>query len=74
MGNLLSFKQAIEGLGKTGKERAKALGVSETIYYEMKRGKIPRYITRLVQRPALLEALLDDARAGRTNGNHDEAA
>lgn len=73
MGHLSSFLQAIERLGDTNKARAKALGVSETIYYDIKRGNIPRYIRRLVERPTILEALLDDARAGRTNGNHDAA-
>ena len=70
MGHLSSFLQAIDQLGATNKARAQALGVSETTYYEIKRGEIPGYIRRLVERPVLLEALLDDARAGRNNGNH----
>lgn len=72
MGHLTSFQQALDGLGATNKERARALGISETVFYGIKRGEIPNYIKRLVRQPSLLEALLDDARAGRSNGNHHD--
>lgn len=57
-----SFVQAVDQLGETNKARAEALGVSETTYYEIKRGNLPKYLERLAKHPALIEALLNDAR------------
>lgn len=65
-----SFVKAVDQLGETNKARAEALGVSETTYYEIKRGVFPDYLKRLAKHPVLLEALLDDARSGHTNGSH----
>jgi hypothetical protein len=71
MGEMISFRSAIESLGPTHQQRAKRLGVSMHTYYDLLNGRLTRQIRRLYNHPTLLEALLEDARAGRTNGNHD---
>lgn len=61
--NFSTFLKAVDQLGATNKARAAALGVSETTYYEIKRGNFPEYLRRLVKHPELAEALAADARA-----------
>lgn len=58
-----SFVSAVDQLGETNKARARALGVSETTYYEIKRGNLPKYLERLARHPVLIEALMQDAQA-----------
>lgn len=73
MGNLISFFEALDKLGPTNRERARAMGVSLRTFYDFKAGRLPPFARTLLRHPDLAEALLEDARAGRTNG-HDHPA
>jgi hypothetical protein len=70
MGELISFFEALDGLGKTNRERAKAINVPLRTFYDLKRAKLHSQVRMLLRNADLLEALLEDARAGRTNGHH----
>jgi hypothetical protein len=72
MGHLSSFVAALDNLGRTNRERAAVVGVSLRTYYDLKKGRLGP-MRRLMRHPDLVAALLEDARAGRTNGvHHDE--
>lgn len=71
MGNLPSFFAALELLGKTNQERANAIPVTLRTFYNLKKGRLGP-MNKLMKRPELVEALLEDARNGHTNGNHDD--
>lgn len=70
MGNLQSFRAALERLAPRHKDQAKELEIPIRTLTEYKAGRLPKLVRRLMQHPDLLEGLLDDARAGRTNGQH----
>lgn len=70
MGNLLSFREALKRFGERHEDQAKTLNVPVRTLTDYKSGRLPRFGRILLSNPALLEALLDDARNGRTNGNH----
>lgn len=69
MGQLPSWRAAIEQLGKNNRERAAELGVSLRRYYYIRDGR-HGLIQKLLKQPDVIAGLLEDARAGRTNGNH----
>lgn len=73
MGNLISFFEALDKLGPTNRERAKAMGISLRTFYDLKAGRLPSFAHTLLKHPELAEALADDARAGRTNGHEQPA-
>jgi hypothetical protein len=71
MGNLTSLKAALDRRGRTNLERAVSCGIKIRRFYDLKRGRLHPQVQFFMHNPDLLEALLEDARAGRTNGNHD---
>lgn len=71
MGNLPSFFAALDQLGRTNEERAAAIPIPLRSFYNLKKGRLGP-MNRIMKRPELVEALLEDARAGHTNGNHDD--
>lgn len=70
MGNLLSFREALKRFGERHEDQAKTLNVPVRTLTEYKSGRLPRFMRILLKNPDLLEALLDDARNGRSNGDH----
>jgi len=59
---LINFLAAVERLGSTNPERAAKLGMTARRLEQWKYGKAPRLLRVLVSHPALLQALLNDAR------------
>jgi hypothetical protein len=73
MGTPIATIKAIHELGENDKERAARLRVTPRTVTEYKAGRIPEKWRKLMYNISVLEALLEDARAGRANGNHTEA-
>lgn len=57
---LNSFFAAVDSLGGTEVERAKALGISDRQLLNWRKGQVPRLVRRLALNPRLLDALRDD--------------
>ena len=59
---LVNFLAAVERLGSTNRARGAKLGMTARRVEQWKTGDAPRLLRVLVRHPALLQALLDDAR------------
>jgi hypothetical protein len=57
---LNSFFAAIDNLGATEVERARALGITDRQLLTWRKGGVPRVVKRLAQNPRLLDALRAD--------------
>lgn len=58
---LSHFWAAVDSLGKTEAQRADALDLSERGFRDWRNKDVPRLIRRIVENPALAEALAKDA-------------
>lgn len=59
---LNSFFAAVDTLGGTEVERARALGISDRQLLNWRKGQVPRLVRRLALNPQLLDALRNDGR------------
>lgn len=58
-----AFYESIMGLGSNDTERAKVLGISERSLQSWRAGKLPKNVARMLKRPSVLQALVEDAKA-----------
>jgi len=64
---LENFFAAVEQLGATRTQQAQALGMTDRGLLKLRKGSIPRWLSILVARPELLDALMRDAQKHATN-------
>lgn len=57
-----NFFAAVDQLGETREQQAQALDMTSRGLQKLRKGKIPRWLTILVTKPELLDALARDAR------------